>query len=182
MRRDYVFLTTVCFTTLGLLLASCAPAAPLPTAAPLAETPASKPLAASPTPKPATEEPRYGGILNTTMNADMPSFDVHQEPGLLTQATVQSCYSGLVQNKPSDPDKIIGDLAEKWDVSPDGTVYTFYLHKGVKFHDGSTLTADDVKLSLERIYDPPRGVVSPRKGTLSAIKQVGKRPTKTRSR
>lgn len=165
-------------SVLGLLLLSCAPAAaPAPTKPaapppPTAATPETKPAAPTPTPKPAAEQPRYGGILNTTMNSDMPSFDVHQETGLLTQATVQSCYNGLLQYKPSEPDKIIGDLAESWEVSPDGTLYTFRLHKGVKFHDGSTLTAEDVKFSLERIYDPPKNIISPRKATLAVIKEV----------
>lgn len=41
-------------------------------------------------------------------------------------------------------------LAERWDVSEDGTVYTFYLREGVTFHDGSAMTADDVKFTLDR--------------------------------
>lgn len=41
-------------------------------------------------------------------------------------------------------------LAESWDVSEDGTVYTFHLHPGVKFHDGTDMTAEDVVFSLDR--------------------------------
>ena len=41
-------------------------------------------------------------------------------------------------------------LAERWDISEDGTVYTFHLQKDVSFHDGSAMTADDVKFSLDR--------------------------------
>ena len=41
-------------------------------------------------------------------------------------------------------------LAESWDVSADGTVYTFRLRAGVKFHDGTDMTAEDVKFSLDR--------------------------------
>ncbi|MBI2906817.1 MAG: hypothetical protein HYX92_04065 [Chloroflexi bacterium] len=166
------------FLTLALLLTSCAsstiPAAGL-TAVPEKATPASSAgpfAAASPTHKPAPEQPRGGGILTTTLNADMTSFDVQQDTGLLVHATVQSCYSGLLQFDPANPDQIIADLAERWEANRDGTEYTFRLHKGVKFHDGSDLTAKDVKLSLERIYDPPRGVVSPRKTTVSSINGV----------
>ncbi|UCF91370.1 MAG: amidohydrolase family protein [Desulfobacterales bacterium] len=46
--------------------------------------------------------------------------------------------------------EIIPGLAEKWDVADDGKTYTFYLQKGVKFHDGSPFTAESVKFTLER--------------------------------
>jgi peptide/nickel transport system substrate-binding protein len=46
--------------------------------------------------------------------------------------------------------EIVPGLAKKWDISSDGTEYTFYLQPGVKFHDGSPLTADCIKFTLER--------------------------------
>src|SRR3990172_1208668 len=62
-------------------------------------------------------------------------------------------FSGLVA---FDRDlNLIPDIAEKWDVSDDGTVYTFHIRRGVKFHDGSRQgTADDFKFSMERSLDP----------------------------
>jgi len=62
-------------------------------------------------------------------------------------------FSGLVS---FDRDlNVIPDIAEKWDVSPDGTVYTFHLRTNVLFHDASRrVTADDFKFSLERALDP----------------------------
>ncbi|MDD5634897.1 MAG: peptide-binding protein [Candidatus Omnitrophica bacterium] len=64
-------------------------------------------------------------------------------------------YSGLVK---VDGDlNIIGDLAEKWDISEDGLVITFYLRKNVKWHDGKGFTAEDVKFTYETILDPKTG-------------------------
>jgi ABC-type transport system substrate-binding protein len=62
-------------------------------------------------------------------------------------------FSGLVS---FDKDlKLVPDIAEKWDVSPDGKVYTFHIRRGVNFHDGSRqVTADDFKFSMERSLNP----------------------------
>src|ERR671922_100414 len=46
------------------------------------------------------------------------------------------------------------DLAEKWEASPDGLVYTFYLHEGVKFHDGTDMDAEAIKWNFEHMMDP----------------------------
>ena len=46
------------------------------------------------------------------------------------------------------------DLAESWDVSADGTVYTFHLRQNAKFHDGKPVTANDVVYSWERAASP----------------------------
>lgn len=62
-------------------------------------------------------------------------------------------FSGLVSFDQSL--KIIPDIAQGWDVSPDGTVYTFHLRPNVLFHDSSRrVTASDFKFSMERSLDP----------------------------
>jgi len=65
-------------------------------------------------------------------------------------------YEGLVTYDPQtlEPKPL---LAEKWDISKDGLVYTFTLRKGVKFQNGREMTADDVKYSLERLGNPDTG-------------------------
>jgi len=49
--------------------------------------------------------------------------------------------------------EVLPALAQKWDISEDGKVYTFHLHTGVKFHDGTDFDAGDVKFSLDRARD-----------------------------
>jgi len=61
-------------------------------------------------------------------------------------------FEGLVQWSPAN--EIAPNLAERWEVSPDGTVYTFHLKPGVKFHNGREATAQDVAWSLTRSLRP----------------------------
>ena len=61
-------------------------------------------------------------------------------------------YSGLVSLDPHL--NLIPDLAESWDISPDGTVYTFHLRTNAKFHNGRAVTAQDFVYSWERAASP----------------------------
>src|SRR5262249_20185836 len=58
------------------------------------------------------------------------------------------------------------------EIAPDGKKYTFHLRKGVKFHDGAELTAEDVKATYERIVSPPKGVVIPRTPLFAAVSEI----------
>jgi len=72
-----------------------------------------------------------------------------------SQEYIVQIFGGLVA---FDKDlNIIPDLAESWEVSPDGRTYTFHLRRGARFHDGKEVTADDVKYSWERAADPALG-------------------------
>jgi peptide/nickel transport system substrate-binding protein len=53
-----------------------------------------------------------------------------------------------------DSSGVAPSIAESWEISPDGTVYTFAIRQGVTFHDGAPVTIDDVVFSLERVFDP----------------------------
>ncbi len=68
---------------------------------------------------------------------------------------VQEIFSGLVTLNADL--EIVGDLAKNWDISDDGTVYTFYLHEDAVFHDGKPATASDFKYGMERACDPLTG-------------------------
>ena len=61
-------------------------------------------------------------------------------------------FNGVVRY--GDGMKIVGDIAKKWDVSPDGKSYTFYLNNNVRFTNGRLLNANDVKYSFQRILNP----------------------------
>jgi peptide/nickel transport system substrate-binding protein len=120
----------------------------------------------------AEEQPRYGGILNVALAGDPPSLDMHQESTFMVQIPLASVYNTLVQFDPHGYPNIIGDLAKSWTVSDDNLSYTFKLHEGVKFHDGTELTSADVKASWDRIVFPPEGVVSPRRSFYTVVKSI----------
>jgi len=61
-----------------------------------------------------------------------------------------SVYDTLVYQDPANG-TFVGGLAERWEISADGTIYTFYLRHGVKFHDGTPFNAEAVRANLERI-------------------------------
>lgn len=64
---------------------------------------------------------------------------------------------------------VVPDLAESWDI-PDNQTYVFHLRKGVKFHNGRELTAEDVKYSLNRVLDPK--TASPGRSYISLIDAI----------
>src|SRR5712692_3598377 len=105
----------------------------------------------------AAEAPRRGGVLLAAIAADAPGLDPHQETTFATIELVAPLYSLLIQMDPFNYPKIIGDLATEWKIAPDGLTYTFKIRQGVKFHDGSPLTAADIKATYDKIVFPPDG-------------------------
>ncbi|PHF52527.1 ABC transporter substrate-binding protein [Bacillus toyonensis] len=77
----------------------------------------------------------------------LPYFQQNGWDGNVTSVIFASLVSTDKQGKP------IPELAEKWDVSSDQLTYTFHLRKGLKFSDGSPLTADDVAFTLTLLHD-----------------------------
>ena len=118
------------------------------------------------------QSPKSGGTLLLSSGGDPPTFDMHQSATYLTEFVGSPCFSTLLRIDPNDIDKLVPDLAEKYEVSADGMAVTFHLRKNVEFHNGMPLTAEDVAFSLDRIRKPPKGIVSPRKGLLGNIKNV----------
>src|SRR6266508_6987980 len=120
----------------------------------------------------AAATPRRGGVLIAAIAADAPSLDPHQEQTFATIELVAPLYSTLIQIDPLSYPKIIGDAASEWKIAGDGLTYTFKLRQGIRFHDGSPLTATDVKATYDKIVFPPAGVRSIRKTAYSAIASI----------
>ena len=98
-----------------------------------------------------------GGTL-TLLFRDPPTFDPHLAEDNISGLLVNEIFGGLVTIEPFNF-AVAPDLAESWEISEDGTVYTFHLRPHARFQDGSPVTAQDVKWSIERVSDP--ALVSP---------------------
>src|SRR5262245_51884061 len=118
------------------------------------------------------ETPRPGGELVFAVGGTPPSYDGHRETTFAMLHPVAPHYSTLLRFDPQNYPKIVGDVAESWTVSKDALTYTFKIHKGIQFHDGSVLTAKDVKATYDKIIFPPEGVVSARQATYSVVDKV----------
>lgn len=94
---------------------------------------------------------------------DIGTLDPHRTSATHEKGPISWMFGGLVRFPPgsADPEKIEGDLAESWQRSADGFVWTFKLRKGVQFHRGyGEATAQDVVYSLNRAADPKRSSFS----------------------
>jgi len=120
------------------------------------------------------QTPRNGGELIFPVPSEPPSYDGHREETFGLIHPIAPFYNTLLRVDPTDPSgtKPYPSIAESWTVSPDGKTYTFKIRTGVKFHDGSTLSARDVKASYDKIIFPPAGVGSSRKGQYADVESV----------
>lgn len=82
-------------------------------------------------------------------------------------------YERLVETQTNldGTSELVQGLAEKWDISDDGLVYTFYLRKGVKFHNGEEFKADDVVYTFERMLKPQTNALN--QDFIMAVKGAG---------
>jgi len=96
------------------------------------------------------DKPRRGGLMVTGNFENWPHYDYQQGVGAnwTSQAQLQT---GLLMTNPYDWTEIMPDMAYKWEVNDDFTKYTFYLHEGVTFHDGTPVDAETWRYGMERI-------------------------------
>ena len=112
--------------------------------------------------------PKTGGILRMGMQSDPSALDPQLQSLTAIWHVVEHIYSNLTAILPDM--SVTPDLAESWDISDDGIVYTFNLRPGVTFHSGREVTSEDVKFSLERLIDP--ATASPSASDLAAVSTI----------
>ncbi|HEX4743395.1 MAG TPA: ABC transporter substrate-binding protein [Candidatus Limnocylindria bacterium] len=113
-------------------------------------------------------------MLTYIVSAEPPTFDGHQSTTFATLMPASPHYSTLYKLDPADNvSKIVPDVAAAMpQVSADKLTYTVKLRTDVKFHDGTTMTSEDVKATYDKIMNPPTGVTSPRRGVYAAVDSV----------
>lgn len=123
----------------------------------------------------STETPKPGGVLVQRLPTDPDFLDVHRTATYGTVWPLAPIFNQLVQfdpNKPANvPGEIVKDLADSWEQADPQTV-VFKLKPGVKWHDGSDFTAEDIKVNIDWIRKPPEGKASPRSTAIQAVDAV----------
>ena len=117
--------------------------------------------------------PKHGGVLRMGITNRVPHFDLHQSGTYNNLGSMGCMFDNLIRRDPRDGGKaVIPDLAHSWEISKDRKTYTFYLRKGIPFHDGAELTSEDVKATFDRIVKPPQGISIPRSILFRAVSAV----------
>jgi peptide/nickel transport system substrate-binding protein len=123
------------------------------------------------------ETPKRGGILTYMIAADGgPSLDGHRETTYAVLHATAPFYSVLIRVNPDNPASTTDFTCDLCTEIPqptdEGLTYTFKIRKGVKFHDGSPLTAQDIVASWNKIIHPPPGVASARQKNFVMVDNV----------
>jgi len=109
--------------------------------------------------------PVPGGTLRVALTASAPTLDPHSTTHLAVREIGMHIFEGLLTF--DSKFQVAPQLAEKWEISKDGLVYTFHLRKGVKFHNGREMVAEDVLASVERFRK-----IAPRRNEFDDVAKV----------
>ncbi|MGI9524684.1 MAG: ABC transporter substrate-binding protein [Hyphomicrobiaceae bacterium] len=119
---------------------------------------------------------KKGGDLNFVVGSKIPSYDGHVETTFGMIHPIRPFYSLLIRVNPDEPtspdfvcDLCEGDVPKGED---GGKSFTFKIRTGVKFHDGTPLTAADVAATFNKIIFPPEGAASSRKAYFRMVESV----------
>lgn len=114
-----------------------------------------------------SEEGKYGGTLTIATPKDVYNLDPGKSNELSSQAVYEQIFDTLVAFDAGL--NIIPHVAESWESNDRADVWTFKIREGIKFHDGKSLTAEDVAYSFQRILDSPEAASQKR----SKIEMIG---------
>jgi peptide/nickel transport system substrate-binding protein len=161
MKLNRAILFVALVVSLATYLVGCAPQAtpqPAKPAAPVATEAPSEPSAPAETEAPvATEAPAEPQAEDTLVIAMNLNDVVTLDPGYAGETTNLfihiNTYDTLVDIRPDDLNTIVPRLAERWEVNPEFTEFTFYLRKDAKFASGNPVTAQDVVFSWNRLIN-----------------------------
>ncbi|MBA3517176.1 MAG: ABC transporter substrate-binding protein [Rhizobiales bacterium] len=116
----------------------------------------------------AQDDPKGGEII-VTYKDDVSTLDPAIGYDWQNWSIIKSLFDGLMDYEPGTT-TLRPDLAESYEISPDGMTFTFKLRPGVKFHNGREMTAEDIKYSIERVLNP--ATQSPGAGFFGSITGV----------
>ncbi|MBF0501838.1 MAG: ABC transporter substrate-binding protein [Candidatus Riflebacteria bacterium] len=130
------------------------------------------------TKKPATTAQKTGGdTFRMALTSEPANLDPARGVDVNEGCVQAKLFDGLVRF--DEKMKLVGDLAESWDIKDEGKTYVFHLRHGVTFHDGKPFSARDVVFSFNRLLDP--AVKSPRTWVLEKVSGARERLAGTAS-
>ena len=120
-----------------------------------------------------------GTVFHLRLNEDPPDMDPARARDITSDAILFKVFDGLVDLDPETLE-IVPAVAESWEISADGTTYTFRLREGVRFHNGREVMAEDVVYSFQRalgeiqsgrpwLFTPVAGAEAFRNGTADRV-------------
>lgn len=127
--------------------------APAPTPSPTPTTTPTTPTTTTPVPTTPTTTPpapKYADTITIGVTDKVTDLDPSNAYDFFTWEVLSNVMEGLVKYKPGT-DQLIPGIAERWEVSSDGSTWTFYLKKNVSFCDGTPVKAQDVVRSVKRV-------------------------------
>ena len=127
-----------------------------------------------------TRLPKHEGILNSVLTEDPPGLVVHESATISNVWPMSPCYSNLVIFDPFKPldsaETVIPELAEKWSWQDNYRNLVFFLRRNVKWHDGRSFTAADVKYTFDAVREAPDAAgklrTSPRKDWYANVEVI----------
>lgn len=116
----------------------------------------------------AQDEPVRGGTLLVGLADDPPELDPHLTSSNASRTVLHNIFATLVEI--DENLQVVPGIAHAWDISEDGTSFTFHIRENLTFHDGTPLDAEAVKYNFERMTDTEFG--SARAGELAFVETV----------